>query len=115
MNFRPINDPQASPLPVAPNRPVLLLGVFVAAVGFGAVVCYGLALLRPVFNSARALKAGVQLPVLGVVTNAWPEAERAAFRRAVLAYATVFSFLVIALVTLFGIELFGPGIHAPFG
>jgi hypothetical protein len=113
VRFRPIDEPNASTQPVEPNRLILLVGVFVAALGTGAVACWGLAQLRPIFCSAKSLQAFAELPVLGTVTNAWPASEKARFRRSVVTFAAAVSLLVAMLVGLVGIELFAAsGIHA---
>jgi hypothetical protein len=114
LDFRSIDEPNASLTPVEPNRLLLILGVFVAALGAGGALCYGVAQLRPVFGNARSLKSFAQLPVLGTVTNAWPAAQRVAFHRSVLRFSAVFALLLVVFVGVVGIEIIGPGIHAPF-
>jgi len=114
--FRELDPPAASTLPVEPNRLTLLLGVFMAAMGACAAACYGLAQLRPIFCSAKSLQGFAELPVLGTVTNAWPESEKLRFRRSVLAFAAAVSVLFVMLVGVVGIELFADsGIHALMG
>jgi polysaccharide chain length determinant protein (PEP-CTERM system associated) len=111
--FRELDPPDASTLPVEPNRLTLILGVFVAAMGACAAACYGLAQLRPIFCNAKSLQGFAELPVLGTVTNAWPASEKVRFRRSVIAFAAAASVLFVMLVGVVGIELFAEsGIHA---
>ena len=112
--FRMINAPYAPILPVEPERVKLLLLVFAAALGAGGALCYGLAQLRPIFSSSGSLQQFAEFPVLGTVTNAWPVSERREVRKSFLAYSLVLSLLFVVLVGLAGIEMYGPGIHAPF-
>ena len=67
INFRVIEPPVAGFTPVAPNRPLLLVGGSVFGIGSGAGIAFLLSLLRPVFNSRRALQEFTGHPVLGSV------------------------------------------------
>jgi polysaccharide chain length determinant protein (PEP-CTERM system associated) len=58
--------------PVSPDRPMLLIGVLLAALAAGLGAAYGLNLLQPVAGSARALAVLTGATVLGVVGNAFP-------------------------------------------
>jgi polysaccharide chain length determinant protein (PEP-CTERM system associated) len=114
MDFRSIQEPRASLAPVEPNRLFLVLAVFGGALAAGAGVCYGLAQFRPVFSNAQAVRDFAGLPVLGVVTNAWPAAAEAEFRRSVWRYGTALALLGVMFVGVVGFEVLGPGLHAPF-
>lgn len=111
IDFRIINPPRAAPTPVAPDRLALIAMVFAAAVAAGVGVCYLLAQLSPVFSNGTSLRQYAGLPLLGVVTHAWPEQRRVAQRRATAAYAVALAALVTAFAGLAGVELLGPGIH----
>jgi polysaccharide chain length determinant protein (PEP-CTERM system associated) len=67
-DFRLIDPPRASPKPVAPNRLLLLAGVFVVALGAGLFTAFAASQLRPVFHDAAELRLRTELPVLGVVS-----------------------------------------------
>ena len=112
--FRTIDEPYASSLPVEPDRISLLLVAFLAALGAGGILTYGCAQLRPIFSNARDLQDFAELPVLGTVTNAWPSSEQHVFRKSILIYSMAFGILIVAFIGLIGIEMYGPGIHAPF-
>ena len=111
VQYSAVNEPFASMLPAGPPRLKYLLAVFIGAIGAGAALCYGLAQLRPIFANASALGKFAELPVLGVVTNAWPAGEQSAYWRSVLSYGAAWSLLAVALAGLVSIEIFGPGIH----
>lgn len=115
VRFNELDPPFASQTPVKPARLALLAAVFVVALIAGGGLCYGLAQLRPIFSSASSLQRFAELPVLGVVTNAWPAHEQFRYRRSVLAFSGACSLLILALIGVTGIELFASGgVHAPF-
>ncbi len=68
VKFEVIDPPVANIDPVAPNRALLLPGVFFAALAIGAGLAYLLHMLRPVFISPQALAEVTGLQVLGAVT-----------------------------------------------
>lgn len=76
-----IVEPPDSPFgPVSPKRMLLLAGVFAAAIGVGGGFAYLLHLLMPVVGSAPGLAALTDLPVIGVVSSAFPVAMAAKAR-----------------------------------
>jgi polysaccharide chain length determinant protein (PEP-CTERM system associated) len=115
VEFRIINPPRATLNPVAPDRMLLLLGVFAAALAGGGGLCFLLAQLRPVFNSTGTLRQRAGLPVLGVVGYAWRDRRRAQIRRAVVAFSAASLALVTVFVGLLGIEALGPGLRSVLG
>jgi uncharacterized protein YjeT (DUF2065 family) len=75
--FRIIDPPLAALTPVAPNRPLLLAGVLLAALAAGTALAYLLHLLNPVFTAREEVYQELQVPVLGTVSMAWtPEQKR---------------------------------------
>lgn len=70
VGFDVIDPPSASLTPVAPNRRMLTLAVFVLAGAAGGGVAYLLHLLRPVFSNPRMLSHHTGLVVLGAVSPA---------------------------------------------
>lgn len=116
VEFNILNPPQASQLPVAPKRPALLIGVFVAALGTGAAVCWLLAQLKPVFSTTSVLREITGLPVLGTVGHI--TVSGAVRRRQVLS-VVAFGGALLSLVLIFGIgvvfEISGPGIRSVLG
>lgn len=81
VRFEVIDPPMSPFAPVAPNRPILILGVLFLGLGGGGAVAYLLHMIRPVFNNSRQLSEITGLPVLGVVSMTWLEKHHAAARR----------------------------------
>jgi polysaccharide chain length determinant protein (PEP-CTERM system associated) len=111
IDFRVLDPPFASYDPVAPNRPILLLAVLVAAIGVGGALCWILAEMRPVFVNAASLRMAMGLPVIGSVSRALDARARLkrhfswmALMGAVAGLALVFAAAVL-------IEVAGPGLH----
>ena len=98
VKFQVIDPPTAAFKPVAPNRPLLILGSLVLAVAAGLAAAYVLHLLQPVFVSARQLGAVTGLPVLGAVGLAWEAQHRPRQRRGRFLYASAFSGLVLLAI-----------------
>jgi hypothetical protein len=69
VSFQVIDPPTSLLEPVAPNRTLLLMGVFALAVGAAIGAAYLLNLLRPVFYDQRTLSEIMGLPVLGSVSR----------------------------------------------
>jgi polysaccharide chain length determinant protein (PEP-CTERM system associated) len=94
--------PPSSPLvPVWPKR-VLLLGlVWLAALGAGGAIAYGLHTLKPILSSVRAVTELTPFPVLGVVSVAFPTAQR----KRILRHAWRISAAAACLVVALGIAL----------
>lgn len=101
ITFEVIDPPAAGFMPVAPNRPRLILIILVAGLALGGGVAYLLHELRPVFSSVRQLHEVTGIPVLGVVNMTWLARHRAFARRRTLVYASMILALVaIAVVML---------------
>lgn len=100
-DFRVIDPPRAESRPVAPNRVLLLPGVLLLALAAGAGVPFLISQIRPVFFDAATLRAGTDLPLLGVVTlvrnDVIRQRESRSFKR--------FLASVAALVLLFAIGM----------
>jgi polysaccharide chain length determinant protein (PEP-CTERM system associated) len=81
VRFTLVQPPSVDANPVSPARPLLLIGVLLAALAAGVGAAYGLNLLQPVAGSARALAALTGTTVLGVVGNAFPARTARTARR----------------------------------
>jgi polysaccharide chain length determinant protein (PEP-CTERM system associated) len=90
--------PPTSPLvPVWPKR-VLLLGlIWLAALAAGGAIAYGLHTVKPILSSVRAVNDLTPFPVLGVVSVAFPTAQRKKILRHVLRISAASACLVLAL------------------
>jgi polysaccharide chain length determinant protein (PEP-CTERM system associated) len=96
IRFEIVQPPTASLRPVWPRRPTYLLTVLFLAVASGAALAYGLSYLHPVISSASAITQAVGVPILGLVSVAFPEAARQARRRDILATSIAAGSLIVA-------------------
>ncbi len=78
VRFEVIQPTTAPYAPVFPRRLVLLSAVLLVALAAGAGLTYLLNLLAPVVSSVRSLSELTDLPVLGVVSPAFPQEQEAA-------------------------------------
>jgi hypothetical protein len=72
VRFETIDPPFAPDTPVGPNRPLLLGGVLVAALGAGAVLAFLLNQMSPVFFTRHNLKRVLEYPVIGSISMLLP-------------------------------------------
>lgn len=112
VEFRILNPPQVGTRPVAPPRLLLLAAVLGAALAAGAGLCYGLAQIKPVFCSARALRDVSGLPVLGSVSRVVlsPQAQLRQ-RLAVASFSLAVTALVVTFAGIAAYEVVGPGLR----
>ena len=97
-------EPPFAPLePVAPNRPLLVIGVLILALGLGGVTAFALNQLRPVYFTRRELR-DTGLPVLGSVSFIPAPADIASMRRGRFAWITLSGGLVVATVAVVVLE-----------
>jgi len=104
VRFNIIDPPSASFVPVAPNRPRLILIVLLTAVAAGAGLAYLLHQLKPVFSSTRQLGEITGLPVLGLVNMIFLGRHQAMARRGAVAYAFIGILLVMAGAVMLAIQ-----------
>lgn len=101
--FRVIDPPSVPTVPVAPNRPLLLILVLIAAIGGGVGAAFAKSHLQTTYASARRLGGSTGLPVLGAIGEIVGAAEAAVrrqkFRKFAGASAALFGvFAVLMLV-----------------
>jgi polysaccharide chain length determinant protein (PEP-CTERM system associated) len=97
MRFEVVEPPQEPVAPIWPRRTRLLGGIWLAALGLGAGIAYGLHRLRPVVSSVRGLSELTTFPVLGAVSVAFPSRQQFLFRRRLWRFSAATLCLVIAL------------------
>jgi len=106
VQFNILEPPFAKAIPVAPNRPLLLIAVLVFALGAGGAVAFGLNELKPVFFNRHTLARVAGLPVLGSVSMIMSPKDAAARHRKTLAWTGAnLALLVLGVVV---IALAGP-------
>lgn len=98
VKFQIIDPPSVGFKPVAPKRVLLLIGALFGALLAGAALAYALNQVRPVYQNARALATKTGLPVLGVVSRTWAEAQRLTARKSTMAFSAGVSLLAVLCV-----------------
>lgn len=96
VRFEVVEPPAADFVPVWPPRVGLLAFAFLAALVFGGGLAYLLERLWPVVGSARSVEHLTDVPVLGVVSSAFPGADQKARRRDLMILSAVTACLVLA-------------------
>jgi len=97
VRFEVVQPPQEPVVPVWPRRTRLIGEIWLAALGIGAGIAYGLHWLRPVVNSVRGVMELTNFPVLGAVSVAFPSRQHFLFRRRLWRFSAATLCLVIAL------------------
>jgi polysaccharide chain length determinant protein (PEP-CTERM system associated) len=110
VRFEIVQPPAALYSPVSPRRWALLSGVMVAALALGGGVAYLLHLMAPVVGSAANLSQLSDLPLLGVVSTAFPVEQRLEAMRELKRFLTVGSallalYLIVLLLNLAHLRL----------
>lgn len=98
VRFQVVDPPRTDITPVAPKRSLLIVAVLLFGLAAGAGVAYGLHLIRPVFDTSRAVYAATGLPVFGIVSSTNLVERRDSLRRSYFACATVAMLLLVAFV-----------------
>jgi polysaccharide chain length determinant protein (PEP-CTERM system associated) len=116
ISFKTIDPPTVGFEPIAPKRPKLMSMVLVAGIAVGIGVAYLMHLLRPVFNSPRALNEITGYPVIGVVSLVWHERYRARMYRSYVLYGAAAVMLVGLFVAALQLGPYGVRLaHQLFG
>lgn len=113
IQFRIVDAPQVPVVPAAPNQPLLLLGVFVLAIGAAVAVPFVLLQIDKSFTTVVSLRA-LGLPVLGSVSRfSFAGARRrtriqiATICASASALVAVFGVLLIISVNIYGLGISG--------
>ena len=81
VKFQVVDPPTSPRSPVAPNRPLLLLGVLFVGVAGGCAGAFGLSRMRLVFATTARLERATGLPVLGAISQNLTDGARALRRK----------------------------------
>jgi len=98
VRFEIVQPPSAGFAPVFPRRGLFLAAAFAFALAAGGGLAYLLQLWRPVVGSARSLAEFTGLPVLGVVSAAFPGRLNAAAKRDLLRFAAGAACLLVTFM-----------------
>ncbi len=98
LKFRVVNPPVVPPEPVSPKRGLLLLVVFVFAIGLGGAFAWFLHKIRPVFTSLRSLRNFGDFPVIGAFHLIESRARRVRKRREIFGFCAGVGLLAVVLV-----------------
>ena len=112
IKFSVIDPPTAPRVPTAPNRPLLLTGVLIAALGGGVAAAFVLGQLKTTFATAARLEKATGMPVLGSIGELVTAAQTAARRRMLVYYGGGVAGLGVAYVALLGVEMLQRGLAA---
>lgn len=96
VRFEIVQPPSADFAPVFPRRTMFLAGALLLALAAGGGLAYLLHLMLPVVGSARSLAELTGLPVLGVVSAAFPGKMHAEAKRDLLHFVAGAACLVAA-------------------
>jgi polysaccharide chain length determinant protein (PEP-CTERM system associated) len=114
VRFEIVQPASASYSPVSPKRTLMLTAILVVALGAGGALTYVLHLMKPVVGSAQGLADLTDLPVLGVVSAAFPAQLAAKARGELLRFVGAGSalgaaFAVVMVLNWLGVRLTGAG------
>jgi polysaccharide chain length determinant protein (PEP-CTERM system associated) len=112
IKFSVIDPPTAPRVPAAPNRPLLLTGVLIVALGGGVAAAFVLGQLKTTFATAARLEKATGMPVLGSIGEMVTAAQIAARRRMLYYYGGGVGALGVAYVALLGVEMLQRGLAA---
>jgi len=98
--------------PTAPNRPLLLTGVLLAAIFAGIGGAFALSQLRATYATAGRLEKATGLPVIGSISERVSKAEAEFRKRKLRMFAGAAAALPVAFVGLFGVEMLMRGLAA---
>lgn len=104
ISFEVVDPPTTPRSPAAPNRPLLLFGVLVLAVGAGVGTAFVLSKIGSTFATAGQLERAFGLPVVGTITHNFTEAGRALRRQRFKYFAAGTAGLGVLFVVLVGVE-----------
>lgn len=81
LKFQVVDPPTTPRSPVAPNRPLLLLGVLIVGIAGGCVGAFALSRLRSVFSTTARLERATGMPVLGAISQTLNDQARVLQRK----------------------------------
>ena len=95
-DFRQIDPPRVSPIPVSPNRRVLFPAALLAALCAGFAAAFIAREMRPAFYDGKSLSEATGLPILGAVSMIMGATQRRDGQRSVLRFVGNLGILICA-------------------
>jgi polysaccharide chain length determinant protein (PEP-CTERM system associated) len=96
MNFKIIDPPQVPSKPIAPNRPVFVSAVLIAAIAAGVLIAFLMSQIRRAIGDERRLGLVTGLPVFGTVVMALSDVQKRRRKgRAILFLASLLGLLSV--------------------
>ena len=112
LKFRVVDPPRVPLHPSAPNRPLLMTGVLIVSLVAGALLALFLFMLRPTFETTRAVMDVLGRPILGGVTMIHNKEWSSRHRRALLAFSLAGVGLLASYVGVMAVDGLGANIAA---
>ncbi|HEU4960270.1 MAG TPA: XrtA system polysaccharide chain length determinant [Sphingomonas sp.] len=112
VKFSVIDPPTSPTVPTSPNRPLLLTGVLIVALGGGIGVAFALGQLKTTYPTAARLEAASGLPVIGSIGEVVTAGQAALRRQRLRYFAGALGGLGVAYVALLGVEFLQRGLAA---
>jgi len=81
VKFQVVDPPTTPRNPIAPPRPLLLIGVLFVGLAAGCAVAFAVSKFRSTFATSAALEREVGLPVLGTISTVLTDAARVRLKR----------------------------------
>jgi polysaccharide chain length determinant protein (PEP-CTERM system associated) len=97
VRFEVVLPPTSPVVPVWPRRTLWLGEIWIAALALGGAIAYGLHSMKPIVGSVRTLNELTGFPVLGVVSVAFPTAQRKKMWRHLWRISAATACLLVAL------------------
>ncbi|MGE7206213.1 XrtA system polysaccharide chain length determinant [Sphingomonas sp. NPDC019816] len=112
MRFSVIDPPTYPRAPTAPNRILLLTGVFLAGIGLGVGGAFALSKLRQTFTTAQSLQRTMGMPVIGSIGEVVTRGQASARAKRLKMFLGGTAALGAAYGMVMGIELLQRGMAA---
>lgn len=106
LKFRVVNPPQVPLSPSSPKRGLLLIVVFLFAIGMGGAFAWFMHTIRPVFSNMKSLGDFSEHPVIGAFQLIEPLAQRVGRRRQLVGFCAGVTLLAGAMLV--GFAFSGP-------
>lgn len=106
MNFKIIDPPQVPSKPIAPNRPIFVTAVLIAAIAAGMFFAFLMSQLKPTIADERKLRLVTGLPVFGTVIMALTETQKRRRKGRAILFVASFLGLISIYAALMGTLLF---------